>query len=115
MFAILQTAVIAIIAYAGLAGAVWALINAATAPGQAFTTAGKQSKTLWVVLTAAASAVLFVLLPFPFGSGGGPLNLLGIGGIAVAIIYHVSVKPAIAPHRGTRGPRGGSHRNSGGW
>lgn len=114
MFAVLQYGVVILIAYAGFIGAVWALISAAGAPAGAFVSAGKQSKTLWVVLTAAASAIQFVFLPFPFGNGGGPLNFLGIAGIAIAIIYHVGVKPAIAPYRGYKGPRGGQ-RNSGGW
>jgi len=115
MFAVLQFGVIIVIAYAGLISAVWALIDASTASASAFTTAGKQSKVLWVVLTAAASAVQFVFLPFPFGNGPGPLNLLGLAGIAIAIIYHVSVKQAIRPYRKSRGPRGGSSRNTGGW
>lgn len=115
MFSVLQFGVVILIAYAGFIGAVWALVNAASAPAGAFVSAGKQSKTLWVVLTAAASAIQFVFLPFPFGTGSGPLNFLGIAGIAVAIIYHVGVKPAIAPYRGQRGPRGGNSRNTGGW
>lgn len=113
MFALLQDAVIIIISYAAFVGGVWALIDAARTPEAAFTTAGKQSKTLWVVLTVCATAVLFISLPFPFGSGSGPLWFVGIGAIAVVIIYHVGVKPAVAPYRGMKGPRGPSGR--GGW
>lgn len=115
MFAGLQVLVIAIISYAAFGGGVWALIDASRRSNDAFVNAGKQSKTLWVVMLAVATAFLFVSLPFPLGGGSGPFGILGLAAAVVVIIYHVGVKPALGPHR--RGPSGGgrSHRNTGGW
>ncbi len=116
MFALFQTALVAILSYAALVAAVWALIDAARTPGQAFVTAGKQSKTLWLVLTGIASAMLIAFAPYPFGTGVGVLNFLGIAAAAAAIVYHVNVKPAVAPYRNIRGPKGGNSGPSrGGW
>ena len=116
MFALFQLALVAILSYAALVAAVWALVDAARTPGEAFTSAGKQSKTLWLVLTGIASALLIVLAPHPFGNGGGVINFLGIGAAAAVIIYHVSVKPAVAPYRNIRRPKGGNSGPSrGGW
>lgn len=115
MFAGLQFLVIAIISYAAFGAGVWALIDVARRSNDAFVSAGKQTKTLWVVILVVATALLFISLPFPLGSGGGPLNIFGLAAAVVVIIYHVGVKPALGPHR--RGPSGGgrSKRNTGGW
>ncbi len=115
MFAGLQLLVISVISYAAFAGGVWALIDAARRPNTAFVNAGKQSKTVWLVILAVATALLFISLPFPLGSGSGPLNIIGIAAAVAVIVYHVGVKPALGPHR--RGPSGGgrSTRNTGGW
>lgn len=115
MFQSLQFLVIAVISYAAFGGAVWGLIDASRRSNTAFVNAGKQSKTVWVVILVAATALLFISLPYPFGGGSGPLNIFGLAAAVAAIIYHVGVKPALGPHR--RGPSGGgrSNRNTGGW
>lgn len=115
MFAGLQFLVIAIISYAAFGGGVWALIDASRRPNDAFANAGKQTKTLWVVILVVATALLFVSLPFPLGGGSGPFGIIGLASAVAVIIYHVGVKPALGPHR--RGPSGGAprNRNTGGW
>lgn len=116
MFVIFQNALIAILWIAAMVAAVWALVDAARTPGAAFSTAGKQSKTLWLVLTGVAAALLVIFAPYPFANGSGALNFLTIAASAVAIIYHVNVKPAVAPYRNLRGPKGGNSGPSrGGW
>ena len=113
MFSGAQALVIQIISVAAFIGSVWGLVDALRAGAGAFPTAGKQSKTLWVVLLAASAAVTFVTLPYPFGGGGGPFDLLGLAAIVIVLIYFAGVRPAIAPYRGNKG--GGKSRNSGGW
>lgn len=108
-------------ALALLVFAVWALIDALRAPEHAFTSTGKQSKRLWLILTGVAAALSIIVFPPPYGGqfnvagvGEGPLSLLGIAAIVVTIIYHVSIRPAVAPYRG----KGGGSRpknTSGGW
>jgi 1,4-dihydroxy-2-naphthoate octaprenyltransferase len=116
MFSLLKFLVVTVISYAAFGAGVWALIDASRRSNSAFTNASKQSKTLWIVILAIATALLFVALPLPFSSG--QLSIFDIVGLAAAVavvIYHVGVKPALGPHR--RGPSGGgrSNRNTGGW
>lgn len=115
MFQFLQFLVIAVISYAAFGAGVWGLIDASRRSHDAFVSAGKQTKTLWIVLLSVATALLFISLPFPLGGGSGPLNIFGLAAAVAVIIYHVGVKPALGPHR--RGPSGGgrSNRNTGGW
>ncbi len=47
---------------------------------------GRQSKVLWLVLTGIAALTGLIL---------DPLNLIGIAGIVVALIYLFEVKPRI--------------------
>jgi len=114
MFALLQSLVTNVLTYAAFGGAVWGLIDAARRAPGAFTNAGKQSKTLWVVILSVSSALLFVALPYPYGSQ--QLSIFGIVGLAAAvavIVYHVGVKPALGAHR--KGPKGGGRSTKGGW
>jgi hypothetical protein len=111
MFAFLQFLVVTVISYAAFGGAVWALIDAARRRPAAFTNAGKQSKNVWLLILGIATALLFISLPYPFGGGGGPFDLLGIASAVAVVIYFVGVKPALGPHY--RGPKGGGRAPSG--
>ncbi|WP_291382539.1 DUF2516 family protein [Demequina sp.] len=115
MFQFLQFLVVAAISYAAFGAGVWALIDVSRRSNDAFVSASKQSKTLWVVILVVATALLFISLPYPFGGGSGPLGIVGLAAAVAVIVYHVGVKPALGPHR--RGPSGGgrSDRNTGGW
>jgi hypothetical protein len=64
----------------GLALCVWAVIDAAMTPQAAFRAAGR-SKELWITLIA--------VLTF----------CTGFGGIMVAIIYLLGIRPRLSPHR----------------
>jgi hypothetical protein len=115
MFQFLQFLVLNVISYAAFGAAIWGLVDAARRSNNAFVNAGKQTKTLWIVILSVATALLFISLPFPLGRGSGPLNIIGIAAAVAVIVYHVGVKPALGPHRrGPSGP-GRSTRNSGGW
>lgn len=92
----------------------WALVDCAIRPTRAFPAAGKRTKTFWLVITAAATAVAFVALP---PAGLAFFGILAFVGVVGAIVYLVDVRPAVAPYsrrRGRgRGGRGGPSR--GGW
>jgi len=81
-----------------LAVVLWALIDAATRPTQAFALAGKWSKQGWLILLGVGSLVVFAL-----GAG-----FLGIAGVIAAIVYLVDVRPAVKEFRG-----GGSNTRMG--
>ncbi|WP_084106536.1 DUF2516 family protein [Demequina sp. NBRC 110056] len=120
MFGFLQALVIWLISAGALVGSVWALIDAAKYPTTAFTNAGKQSKTIWLVIMGVAALIAFVSMPpLPFGpnvfgfGGGGALGLLGIAAIAVVIYYFVDVRPKVRQNNYGSGGRG--NRSNGGW
>lgn len=78
-----------------LALKLWAVIDAATRPAAAFVAAGKQSKTIWLVITGLA--VLF-----------NGLSIFGIAALIASIVYLVDVRPAVREVRrgGSAGPYG---------
>lgn len=67
---------------------VWAFADCATRPPAAFRAAGKQNFWLWLVLTGVA-ALLAIALP-------SPLNLFGLAGIIIALVYLLDVRPNVA-------------------
>lgn len=78
-----------------LVAEVHALLHAVRQRPDAFTAAGKKSKTFWVAALAIATLLGFAVL----GSGFG---LLAIIGIVVAGVYLADVKPAIDAVMGRR-------------
>ncbi len=113
MFAFLQFIVLTVISYAAFVAGVWAIVDIARRRPEAFTSAGKQTKILWLVIVIVATAILFLALPYPFGGGSGPLNFIGLIAAAAVIVYHVGVKPALGSR--PRGPKGGGRNTKGGW
>lgn len=69
----------------GLKG--WAFIDCLRRPKEAFPAVGRQSKVLWLALTGIAA--LTGLLP------GFTLNLIGLAGAVVALIYLFDIRPKI--------------------
>ena len=69
---------------------VWALVDAALQPEQAYLAAGKWQKVGWVVVLALGALI---------GQG---LGLLGIASLIAAIVYLVDVRPALREARGKR-------------
>jgi len=101
--------VFVLVAVAAFAVELWALVLAIKAPAGAYLASGKQTKTLWVALTAAAAFIGFTSLPL-VGSGRGFGGLLTIAAVVVAGVFLASVRPAVAGHR-RRPPR----QSTGGW
>jgi hypothetical protein len=73
----------ALIGFGLFALKIWALVDCATRPAQAFELHGKLTKVAWVVILVIA--VLF-----------GGLGLLGLAGTIAAIVYLVDVRPAVS-------------------
>lgn len=82
-----------------LAMMVWALVDCARTRPDAFPAAGKRTKTFWLALTGAATAVGFIFVLQPF-------NLFNLAAVVAAAVYHADVKPAV---RALRGQRPGTH------
>lgn len=89
----------------------YALVDAARRPPRAFETAGKRTKTFWMVLLGVATAVAFAALPIP-GGPGMPM-FLALGSAVAAGVYLADVRPAIRPYSGGPGGAGGSGRPRG--
>ncbi|WP_024286763.1 DUF2516 family protein [Cellulomonas sp. KRMCY2] len=89
-----------------------AFVDVARRPPAAFVSAGKRTRSFWLLVTGVATAVAFVAIPWPLGIGA--LAFLALGSAVAGIVYHVDVKPAVASQSGggRRGPRGG---RPGGW
>jgi cytochrome bd-type quinol oxidase subunit 2 len=114
MVGFLQLVILNVVSYAAFGGGVWAIVDIARRRPEAFVSAGKQTKVLWLIIVVVATAVLFLALPYPFAKG--KMSIFDIVPIAAAvgvIIYHVGVKPALGTHR--RGPKGGGRSNKGSW
>ena len=62
---------------------IWAFVDCIRQPQRAFPAVGRQSKLLWLILTGIAALT---------GLAVGPLNLIGIAGLVVALIYLFDVK-----------------------
>ena len=65
----------------------FALVDCVRRPAAAFPAIGRQTKPLWLILTALAA--LTGLLP------GQTLDLLGIAGVVVALVYLFDVRPRL--------------------
>jgi hypothetical protein len=93
------------------AAQLWALIDCARHPAGAFLAAGKATKRAW--LAATGGAVIVGLLNQPIRPLMGPLGnfaqLLTLAALVVAVIYLVSVRPALGSlGRGPRPPQTGT-------
>ena len=113
MFGALQWGIVLILSVAAFIGAVWGVIDASRYSSQAYVSAGKQTKSLWMVLLVVAALVAFISLPAPIGQGGGIIGFLGIGAVAVVAIYFTNVRPKLRELGPPRRSSGGNSR--GGW
>ena len=114
MIATAQTFVYLAVGLVAFGLSLWSLVDAASRPASAFTSAGKRTKNFWLALTGVATALTFVALP-PLGAGG--LGFLTLGSAIIAGIYLADVRPAVQPYsgRGRGGRGGGTPPSRGGW
>ncbi|MFA7323403.1 MAG: DUF2516 family protein [Candidatus Nanopelagicales bacterium] len=66
---------------------VYAVIDCARRPAQAFPAVGRQTKVLWLILTGVSALAGLVL--------GDPLQLLSIAGLVASMVYLFDVRPRI--------------------
>jgi hypothetical protein len=88
-----QGLVLLVVGLVVLALAVWSLVEAVRYAAPSYVAAGKQTKPLWVALTAVASALAFVAVQ-------SPLNLPGILAAGASVYFLVGVRPALAAVQG---------------
>lgn len=81
----------------GLKG--FALVDALRVRTEAFASAGKQTKNIWLLILGIALAVNVVVI--------NPINFINIIGVVAAAVYVVDVRPAVK--QVGRGPKPGSH------
>ncbi len=94
-----QSAVVMLLGIAALGLELFALVDAVRRRADAFVAAGKQSKTLWLVLLGVSGAVGFVSLY-------SPLNFVALLGVVAAGVYLADVRPALNQVSGGRGRQG---------
>ncbi len=87
MFDTVQGLVLLALWVVTLALKAFAFVDCVRRPAQAFPAVGRQSKALWLILTGLAAGTGF----FP----GFTLNLIGLAGIVVALIYVFDIRTKI--------------------
>jgi Protein of unknown function (DUF2516) len=80
----------------------FAFVDAAIRPAQAYIAVSKQTKQFWLVLIGLSSWITLVF---------GPLGLFGLGlvGIIASGVYLLDVRPALKEVGGGRGRGGNQH------
>lgn len=88
---------LAVIAFAVEA---WALIDAAIRPAQAYTAAGKLTKTKWLLILGLAA---LLGLASAVGYGGlSAIGFLGVAAFVAAAVYLSDVRPRVREFKGGR-------------
>ena len=87
---------------AALVVEVWALVDALRHKDAAYRAAGKQSKTIWLLILGVA--VVFGLGSVLTYSGiWSTLSIFPVAAFIAAAIYHVDVRPKVRPFKGSGG------------
>ncbi len=73
--------------------ALFALVDVLRRPAQAFPAVERQTKIAWAAFTGIAAVVIFLF---------GAVNLLGILGVIVTMLYLVDVRPKVREITGSR-------------
>jgi hypothetical protein len=95
------TDLIALVIWVALLGVkIFALVDSLRYSNNQYVSAGKRSRTLWLVLTGLSLAFHLIT---------GVLSLLNIAGTVASIVYLVDVRPALQQVSG----RGGNRNNMG--
>jgi hypothetical protein len=102
MIATIQVLLFLGLALVALALEVWALVDAAGRRPEAFSYAGKRTRSFWLLLLGGATLAGFLALPPPLGLGIMPLMIM-LGAVVPAGVYLADVRPAVRGYR--RPPR----------
>lgn len=106
MIGTIQTLLFLGLALVGIVIEAWALLDALRRPPQAFSYAGKRTRTFWLLLLGGAAVLGFLSIPPPLGVGYMPVFIM-LGAIVPAAVYLSDVRPAVRGFGRRRPPRGG--------
>lgn len=84
-----------VLTVAALGFVAYAFIDALRAPATSYTSAGKLTKNIWLLILGVALAANFAIF--------NALSIFGIVGVVAASVYMVDVRPAVQQGRGRRG------------
>lgn len=87
LVSVVQEYILAVAAIALFVVEAWAFIDALARRPQEFEAAGKQTKTMWLIILGVALAAHMIFWH--------PINILNLIGAVAAIVYLVDVRPAI--------------------
>lgn len=91
------TGLIGLVIWVALLGVkIFALVDSLRWSNNHYVSAGKRSRTLWLVLTGASLAFHLIT---------GPINFINIAGTIASIVYLVDVRPALQQVSGRGGNR----------
>jgi len=88
-----------LLALAAFVAEVWAFVDALRRPSQAFVSASKQTKPLWLIILGVASVI--GLYTCAVSRGFSAVGILSIAAFVAAAIYLTDVRPKV------RGPQSG--------
>lgn len=91
-----QSTIALVLSLAILAMEVFAFVDALRHRADAYVSAGKRTKPIWLVVTGVAVVLGFLTL-------GNPLNLFAMLGVLGAGVYLADVRPAVQSVGGGRG------------
>lgn len=94
MIAQAQMIVMLVVSLAVFAMAVWAVVMALRFRPDAYSAAGKRSKTFWSLLTGVAALLAFVSIPYPLGIGRASFLLLTVSAV-ISGLFLGDVLPAL--------------------
>lgn len=92
-----QGTIATVLSLAILAMQVFAFVDALRHRPDAYVSAGKRTKQIWLLVTGVAVVLGFLTL-------GNPLNLFALLGVVGAAVYLADVRPAVSSAGGRRGP-----------
>jgi hypothetical protein len=107
-----QDAILWILSLAVLGMGVVAALDAARHRADAFTAAGKLTKTKWLLINAVAAALAFLCLPTRYT---GLPSMFAVASAVASGVYLADVRPALRRVTGRGGSRGNGYGPYGPW
>lgn len=84
----IQSMILTVATLALFAVEAWAFVDAVSRRPEVFEAAGKQTKTMWMVILGVALAAHLLIWD--------PISLLNIAGAIASLVYLLDVRPAVA-------------------
>ena len=94
-----------LLALAAFVAEIWAFVDALRRPTQAFISAGKQTKPLWLIILGVAAVVGLAGAVYRVG----PTSILPVAAFVAAAIYLADVRPKVKDFRNGGGTSSGPY------